>query len=102
MGVLLNQKTSFVVTPKSQQQGNFVYLVIPHFIYIAIAAVGLGVGLVREGVSASLIANFSWVAVNIVIFLPFIRASLPEKLFSKKTKTNRAKPVVTGTIIGTK
>ncbi|MBC7546910.1 glycosyltransferase, partial [Candidatus Saccharibacteria bacterium] len=102
MGVLLNQKTSFVVTPKSQQQGNFVYLVIPHFIYIAIAAVGLGVGLVREGVSASLIANFSWVAVNIVIFLPFIRASLPEKLFSKKTKATRAKPVVTGTIIGTK
>ena len=102
MGVLLNQKTSFVVTPKSQQQGNFVYLVIPHFIYIAIAAVGLGVGLVREGVSASLIANFSWVAVNIVIFLPFIRASLPEKLFSKKTKPTRAKPVVTGTIIGTK
>ena len=77
MGVLLNQKTAFAVTPKNQQQGNFAYLVIPHFIYIAIATVGLIVGLSREGLSASLLANFSWVAVNIALFIPFIAAALP-------------------------
>jgi cellulose synthase (UDP-forming) len=101
-GVLLNQKTSFVVTPKSQQQGNFVYLVIPHLLYIAIAAVGLSVGLMREGISASLIANFSWVAVNIIVFLPFIRASLPEHLFSKKRQAITAKRINADHSVGTK
>ena len=81
MGVLLNQKTSFSVTPKSQQQGNFTYLVIPHFVYIALAAIGLGIALHREGFSASLIANLSWIIVNVLIFLPFIRAAMPSSSF---------------------
>lgn len=82
IAVLLNQKTSFAVTPKSQQQGNFAYLVIPHFIYIAIAMIGLAIGLSREGFSASLLANFSWVAVNVSLFLLFIRAALPDYWFN--------------------
>jgi cellulose synthase (UDP-forming) len=80
IGVLLNQKTSFSVTPKNQQHGNFAYLVIPHFIYIAVSIIGLGIGLNREGFSASLIANLSWVVINITIFLPFIRAALPRRM----------------------
>lgn len=103
IGVLLNQKTSFVVTPKSQQQGNFVYLAIPHLIYIAVAAVGLAVGIIREGISASLIANFSWVAVNVVIFLPFIKASLPESFFRpKKPATAPIGKPTTARLPGTK
>lgn len=79
IAVLTNQQTSFTVTPKSQQQGNFTYLAIPHFIYIGLAAIGLAIGLAREGVSASLLANFAWVVVNIAIFLPFIQATFPQK-----------------------
>lgn len=82
--VFLNQKTAFVVTPKDQQQGNFSYLAIPHFIYIGLAAIGLIIGLLREGASASLLANFAWVVVNIAIFYPFIRAALPSDIFSRK------------------
>ena len=87
LAILTRQKTAFAVTPKSQQQGNFAYLVIPHFIYIAAAIIGLVVGLFREGVSASLIANLSWVVVNICIFVPFIIAALPDnfRLLSRKS-----------------
>jgi cellulose synthase (UDP-forming) len=93
MGVLLNQKTSFAVTPKSQQQGNFSYLVIPHFIYILLAITGLAVGLVREGLSASLLANLSWVLVNLAIFMPFVFAALPEGFKSKLFRKKRAHSV---------
>lgn len=87
VAVLLNQKTSFAVTPKQQQEGNFLYLAAPHLAYIAVAIVGLGVGLLREGFSAGLVANLSWVIVNAAIFFPFIRASLPHSL--KKPQVNR-------------
>lgn len=92
-GVLLNQKTSFTVTPKSQQKGNFAYLVIPHFVYIIIAFIGLGIGLGREGFSASLFANLSWVVINCVIFIPFIRAALPEDMPSIRSLGRKQKPV---------
>lgn len=76
-GVLLRQKAAFAVTPKQQQQGNFIYLAVPHFIYITLAVIGLGIGLAREGLSASLVANLSWIIVNTAIFIPFITAALP-------------------------
>ena len=86
LAVLLNQKTSFAVTPKNQQQGNFAYLATPHFIYIGVAILGLIIALFREGVSASLLANLAWVVVNVAIFVPFIRASLPEDFFSRRRR----------------
>jgi len=92
-GVLLNQKTSFVVTPKSQQQGNFAYLATPHFIYIALGIIGLVVGLLREGFSASFLANFTWVIVNVAIFVPFIRAALPDSYFQRRTKKRSTRPL---------
>jgi cellulose synthase (UDP-forming) len=82
--VLTNQKTVFAVTPKSQQQGNFVKLATPHFVFFIVAIIGLVIGLNREGLSASLLANLSWVLVNAAVFVPFIKASLPEKKAKKK------------------
>ena len=78
VAVLANQKTSFVVTSKSAIQGNFLYLSIPHLIYIALAVIGVAIALAREGLSASLLANLAWVLVNIVAFIPFIMASAPK------------------------
>ncbi len=31
----------------------------------------------REGVSASLLANFAWIVVNVAVFVPFIMAAAP-------------------------
>ncbi|HEX8227146.1 MAG TPA: glycosyltransferase [Candidatus Saccharimonadales bacterium] len=79
LAVITNQKTSFAVTSKSQVSGNFLRLVIPQILYILIAAAAAAVGVMREGVSASLLANFAWVLVNVAVFLPFIYAAAPKR-----------------------
>lgn len=91
IAVLINQKTSFAVTSKQQLQGNFLYLVIPHLLYIAAAVVGTVIALHREGLSASFLANISWVIVNIAAFVPFILAASPPR----RVKRNRADNPVT-------
>jgi cellulose synthase (UDP-forming) len=78
IGVLLNQKTSFVVTSKTAIEGNFIKLVIPHLTYITLALAGVIVALMRGGLNPAFIANFSWAMVNIIAFLPFIISSLPK------------------------
>ncbi len=78
LAVLLNQKTSFTVTSKSALEGNFLYLAIPHMLYIALTFGGIYVALQREGLSASLLANVSWSFLNIIVFIPFILAAAPK------------------------
>lgn len=90
VAVLTNQKTSFSVTSKQQVKGNFLYLAIPHLLYIALAVIGTIVGLNREGVSASLLANLAWALVNVAVFIPFIMAAAPEFNF-KKTSGKKIK-----------
>lgn len=101
IAVLLNQKTSFSVTSKSAVQGNFIYLATPHLIYIALVIIGGIVAFMREGFSASLLANLAWSIVNIVAFLPFIFASashidirqfFSKNLFSFGSAPAKAKP----------
>lgn len=93
--VLLRQKTSFAVTSKQQLEGDFLYLVIPQLLYIAVAIVGLAVGLLREGLSASLLANVSWVIVNTAAFIPFILAAAPERKQQTKDQLERQSVGVT-------
>lgn len=85
--VLTRQKTSFAVTSKQEVEGNFLYLATPHIIYIAAAVIGTVIALIREGLSASLMANLAWVIVNIAAFVPFILAASP----SRKNTKYRAK-----------
>jgi cellulose synthase (UDP-forming) len=75
--IFTKEKTSFSVTSKQALDGNYLYLAIPHLIYIAAAFIGVGVALHREGLSASLLANLAWVVVNIAAFIPFIYAASP-------------------------
>ncbi|MDB5166204.1 MAG: hypothetical protein JWM37_276 [Candidatus Saccharibacteria bacterium] len=92
LAVLTNQKTSFAVTSKKQIQGNFLYLATPQLLYIGLATAGVVVAFMREGLSASLMANLAWVFVNIAVFLPFIVASAPTLWRLKlpfKSKTSR-------------
>ncbi len=79
------QKSSFSVTSKEAVTGNFIRLASAHLLYIATAAFGIIVAFARDGLSASLINNTAWVLFMTAIFVPFIRATLPQK--SRSTKT---------------
>jgi cellulose synthase (UDP-forming) len=73
------QKSGFSITEKNRAEGNFLPLVKWHILYIIVAAVGIPVALEREGLSASLLNNGAWVLLTSIIFLPFIRAALPQQ-----------------------
>lgn len=74
--VLTKEKMGFSVTPKKAQQGNFLFLAYPHLGYIFLAVISIGIGVHREGLDPAVITNLAWVIFNIVMFMPFIRASL--------------------------
>ena len=75
--VLLNRKTSFVVTSKQQVGGNFIHLVIPNIIYIMVAIAGGGFAVYRYGLNASVVTNMAWALLNIGLFVPMIIAASP-------------------------
>lgn len=75
----LRQKSAFSITPKQAERGNFLPLVKWHLIYIAAVAVGIPFSMYREGLSSSLINNIAWSMLNIVTFVPIIKAALPER-----------------------
>jgi len=73
--LLIRKDMSFAVTPKTEQSGNFLFLVYPHLLYIAVT---LGAGTfaaIREGFSPSVVTNMAWALFNIVMFVPFINSS---------------------------
>ena len=73
--VLFKEKTTFSVTPKQKQQGNYLKLVYPHLFYIFLALTGTAVAITRYGLTPSVLTNVSWCVFNIILFLPFIRAA---------------------------
>jgi len=80
--VLTNRKTSFAVTSKSTHDGarpNFLRLVVPQLVYVALGVVALAVGAAREGLSPSLMANLAWLAVHVGIAVPFVIAASPSR-----------------------
>ncbi len=75
---ITGQKSSFVVTPKREQSGNFLGLVVPHMLYIALVFISFGYAIWRDGsLTPSLVTNFAWAVFNIGIFIEFIRAAMP-------------------------
>lgn len=99
---LLRRKSAFSITPKEQVTGNFLRLTTVHLTYIVVALFGLVVAFSREGLSASLINNLAWVLLNIAIFVPFIKASLPQKdsLPNMYARTSETREVHTPTTYG--
>jgi cellulose synthase (UDP-forming) len=79
VAVILGQQTTFAVTTKGKVHGNFLYLALPHLVYVGLVAIGVIVGAQREGFNASLVTNVGWAIVNIVIFLPFILGASPSR-----------------------
>ncbi len=76
---LLGKKAKFDITSKRKLSGNFLNLVWPHITYDALAVVGMGVGIMREGFDASMIANIGWTVLYMAIFSQFILVAMPDK-----------------------
>jgi len=95
VAALTRQKSVFVVSSKEQLTGNFLRLTTAHLAYISLALFGCVVALSREGLSASLVNNLAWAGLNIAIFVPFIKASLPPRnaVLPKETPTRDHAPV---------
>lgn len=74
-GVLTGRKTAFAVTSKQQLTGNFLHLVIPHLLYVALTVIGIGVAVNRDGLVASVVTNASWALLSCATFLPMIYAA---------------------------
>lgn len=80
MAAMLGLKSTFSITPKKMQTGNFLFLSIPHLLYILITAVGFAYAYSHTGFTPSLINNTAWALINIVVFWPFVWASLPRRV----------------------
>lgn len=95
--VIFKQKNSFEVTSKQKISGNFVMLVWPHILYFILGILAIGFGIYKSGFNPALITNASWVAFNMITFVPFVLAALPEiewskiRLFSPKSASIQAK-----------
>jgi cellulose synthase (UDP-forming) len=81
---LFGKKASFSITSKKKLQGNFLFLVWPHILYVALAILGMAIGFWREGLSASMIANMCWTILYMTIFSQFIILAMPERATHKK------------------
>ncbi|MGI8419086.1 MAG: hypothetical protein ACR2LN_00410, partial [Candidatus Levyibacteriota bacterium] len=100
ISVLLKRKTKFHVTPKQAQEGNFLFLAYPHLAYICLSIIATTFGIYTYGFSSSVSTNVAWIFFNILLFIPFIKATYnwnkliqytllksPKFLFQKKTLT---------------
>ncbi|MBI2601343.1 glycosyltransferase [Candidatus Daviesbacteria bacterium] len=70
--LLFREKTMFVVTSKKAQEGNFLFLAIPHIFFVILSVIGVFIALYRDGLTPSVATNVSWAFFNIVMFMPFI------------------------------
>lgn len=81
------RKTAFSITMKERVRGNFLPLVKWHILYIVLVIGGIPVAFMREGVSAALLNNTAWALINAIVFLPFIRAALPQKEYAPASES---------------
>lgn len=91
---MIGKRSAFQITQKTKSAvaPNAMRLVLWHCVYIVAAVVGLTVAISREGFSASLINNSAWVLLNMVVFIPFIKAALPRRPHGEVLPTMEAIP----------
>lgn len=75
ISIVFRKKMSFSVTSKQALSGNFLYLALPHITYTFIGMCAIYFGVAREGVNPSIMTNIAWLLFNIILFIPFIKAS---------------------------
>ncbi|MEX0930376.1 MAG: glycosyltransferase [Candidatus Paceibacterota bacterium] len=74
---ILRKKSMFSITSKTALNGNFLYLALPHILYVGLAVAAVAVGIGREGLSPSIVNNIAWTAIYVSVFAPFIYAASP-------------------------
>ncbi len=74
----LRKKTSFSITSKIAQEGNFLGFVIPQLIYLPLVIVGAVYSALYFGITPAWAANVSWATLNAVIFIEFISCATPQ------------------------
>ena len=89
---IFGMKQGFAITSKRKIEGTFIREVTPHILYITLAAVGLGMGFIREGMTPSFITNAAWALLNVAIFLPFIRCAMPSTSLARSRIADLALP----------
>lgn len=82
--VLWGQKSTFSITSKTKLEGNFISIIIPHLLYVALSGWAIYSGLTREGWSASVMSNTAWIIFNLSMFTPFILAAIPKFSYFEK------------------
>lgn len=87
---MIGKKSVFAITSKRALSGNFLHLVIPHFVYALLVFVGVVVAVMRGGLTASVITNFAWALLNAAIFVEFMGAAMPKKALAPAKEPQRA------------
>lgn len=80
---ILRIPSSFKITSKERVGGSYLRLASLHILYIIAIFVGIGYSAWRHGFSSSLITNASWGLLYVVMFLPFIRAAMSDRMAAK-------------------
>lgn len=80
---VLRIPSSFKITAKEGTDGSYLRLAILHVVYIVAILFGIGWAAQRDGISSSLITNASWGLLYVVMFLPFVRAALSDRMAAK-------------------
>jgi cellulose synthase (UDP-forming) len=77
LATVLRRESGFQVTAKEAVAQNTTRIAMPHLVYAGAVLLGTGIALAREGLTASVVTNFSWAFFNVAVFIPFIYAALP-------------------------
>ncbi len=88
ISAITGQKDAFTITSKKALTGNFAYLAYPHIAYAILVAISIVVALFREGPNPSVVTNIAWAFFNIVLYYPFIKASIASE--KKESPANNA------------
>jgi len=85
LSTIFGVKAKFNITSKSEETGNFLFLVIPHLAYAALGVAAIIYAFAKNGFVPSILTNASWIIFNIAFFFGFVRVAYPWKLLLIKS-----------------
>ncbi|OGC70219.1 hypothetical protein A2415_00930 [candidate division WWE3 bacterium RIFOXYC1_FULL_39_7] len=77
MDTVRGTKSSFKVTSKAYEEGNFLKYAVPHISYILLGIAAITFGFIKYGFVPSLITNASWILFNAALLSGFIGVAYP-------------------------
>lgn len=83
LATVLRIPSGFKITSKEKSSGNYLWLASVHIVYILAVVFGMGWALYRDGLTTSWVTNSSWAVLYVVLFVPFIRAAMSDRLAAR-------------------